>query len=115
MDVFNRLIKLKILFLIHVKQLSTTALANIKLELHGCRLCKILKALLYETMKRDMDDSSASGLKLECNGQLHLVIPQIMVEEYKYYGSHRIVKSIFRVYIFVLAGIVFHELVNSSS
>ena len=32
---FNRLIKLKkILFLIHVEQLSTTALANLKLALH---------------------------------------------------------------------------------
>ena len=34
-DVFNRLIQLKILFLIHVEQLSTTALANIKLALYG--------------------------------------------------------------------------------
>ena len=33
MDVFNRIIKLKILFLIHVEQLSTTALANIELGL----------------------------------------------------------------------------------
>ena len=57
MDVFNRVIKLKILFLIHVEQLSTTALANIELALHRiCRLCKILKALLYETMTREMDD-----------------------------------------------------------
>ena len=48
MDAFNRLIKLKILFLIHVEQLSTTALVNIKLALHRmCRLCKILRALLY--------------------------------------------------------------------
>ena len=57
MDVFNRIIKLKILFLIHLEQLSTTALANIALALHRiCRLCKILKALLYETLKREMDD-----------------------------------------------------------
>ena len=48
-DVFNRLIELKILFLIYLEQhnlLSKTALANIKLALQLiCRLSKILKAL----------------------------------------------------------------------